>query len=85
MRWARKEFKMAAKGVRAKITRMRPTEAVVTAIPRDRDNTDDLYDAEQKVRARFSPFPHPGSKTRKGSFEGNNSSAQGPNNAVTLP
>lgn len=76
---------MAKKGVRATVTRMRPTEAVFTPIPRDRDNTDDLWDAEQKVRARFSPFPHPGSKGRKGTFEGNSSSPQGPNNAVILP
>lgn len=76
---------MARKGVRPTVTRMRPTEAVFTEIPHDRDNTDDLYDAEQKVRARFSPFPHPGSKGRKGSFEGNSSSPQGPNNAVIKP
>lgn len=73
-----------AKGVAPKITRMRKTEAAITPIPRDRDNTDDLYEAELRVHTQRSPFPHPG-KTRKGSFEGNQASAQGPNNAVIKP
>ena len=77
---------MASKGVRPKITRMRPTEAKITAIPRDRDNTDDLAEAEQRVHSSFSPFLHPGSKkVRKGSFEGNPNSPQGPGSAVVRP
>lgn len=74
-----------AKGRSPRITRMRPTEAKTRAIPRDRDNTDDLVEAELRVHTKASPFPHPGKKVRKGSFEGNTSSPQGPNNAVIAP
>ena len=76
---------MARKGTSAKITRMRPSERALTKIPRDRDNTDDLVEAELRVHSKASPFLHPGKKGRKGSFEGNTSSAQGPNNAVIVP
>ena len=75
---------MARKGRKATITRMKPTEYGILPIPRDRDNTDDLVEAEQIVHAKFSPFPHP-KRGRRGSFEGNTSSPQGPNNAVVKP
>lgn len=77
---------MARKGRRPTITRMKPTEFSILPIPRNRDNTDDLHEAEQRVHAAASPFPHPGSKgVRRGSFEGNVASPQGRNNAVVKP
>jgi hypothetical protein len=77
---------MGRKGRAPKVTRMHDTETKIQNIPRDRDNTDDLVEAELKARSAASPFPHPGSKKiRRGSFEGNASSAQGPNNAVVRP
>ncbi len=74
---------MRKKGVAPKITRMHPTEAKIQPIMRDRDNTDDLYDAEMAARAKHNKFQHP-DKTRKGSFDpGNNSAYNG--NTKTFP
>ena len=76
---------MGKKGVRANVSQTRPLIAATRPIPRDRDNTDDLVEAELRVHTKASPFLHPGKKVRKGSFEGNTSAPQGPNNAVVKP
>jgi hypothetical protein len=75
---------MAKKGPAARVTRMHPTEQKIRAIPRDRDNTDDLLDAERAARARFSPVDHPANKTRKGSFDPTDDAAYN-GNTVTGP
>jgi hypothetical protein len=75
---------MAKKGVSARVTRMKPTEFKVLPIPRDRDNTDDLLDAERAARSRYSPVDHPADKTRKGSFDPSSNTAYN-GNTVTGP
>lgn len=75
---------MGKKGVAPRITRMKKTEVKVQPIPRDRDNTDDLEEAELRVHSKASPFPHPGNKGRKGSFDsGSNAAFNG--NQISAP
>lgn len=56
-----------AKGVRPNVRMLFPPTKF-RPIPRGRDNTDDLVEAEMRVRARMSKINHP-DRTRRGSFD----------------
>lgn len=72
---------MAKSGVRPTITRTKPDVASVRPIPRDRDNTDDLQEAELKVHSNFK-ISHPEDKTRKGSFDPSSNTAYNGNTVI---
>jgi hypothetical protein len=65
---------------------MRPTEAKFRPIPRDRDNTDDLQDAELAVRTRMSKITHPdNAKVRRGAFDPADNTAYNGSTVVAPP
>jgi hypothetical protein len=83
-------LKMAIRGGKSpKITRMHATEAKVREIPRDRDNTDDLWDGQTKVHASYSNIQAPQGTKRKnaknGAFDPSDNTAFNGNKVVLPP
>ena len=74
---------MGKKGVRPPVKRLKPDTVALQPIPRDRDNTDDLQEAELRVHSNFK-VSHPENKVRKGSFDPSSNTAYN-GNTVTAP
>lgn len=72
---------MGKKGVRPTITRTKPDVVATQPIPRDRDNTDDLQEAELRAHANFK-VAHPENKVRKGSFDPSSNTAYNGNTVI---